>query len=53
MQVKGGFGKVYKAIHNTTSKVRAIKMIEKDNKSLNNHRKILQEIDILKQLVSY
>ncbi len=47
----GAFGIVYKAIHNASKDVRAVKLIEKNRITAEKQSKLLQEISILKQLV--
>jgi serine/threonine protein kinase len=52
LSIKGAFGVVYKAIHNTSKNVRAIKMIKKNNVTSDMHRQLLKEIQILKEMVT-
>jgi len=47
----GAFGLVYKAVHKLTQDIRAIKFIDKSAVDPEKETKLLQEIDILKQLV--
>lgn len=47
---KGGFSEVRKAIHLHTNELRAVKIIYKKNWSKKQQKKILREIDVLRQL---
>ena len=48
---KGSFGEVRRAVHKISGLKRAIKIIPKQNCPMKQQRKILNEIEILKQLV--
>jgi calcium-dependent protein kinase len=47
---KGSFGCVYKAKHKITDSYRAVKVLKKENFSEDCRKKLLQEVDILKDL---
>ncbi len=47
----GSFGVVYKAVHKLTQEKRAIKFIDRSAVSAEEEAKLLQEIEILRQLV--
>ena len=48
---KGAYGEVRKAIHKKTEVSRAIKIINKKATSKEDHEKLFNEVQILKQLV--
>ena len=50
---KGSFGIVYKAIHKSTHNVRAIKKIMKGRRTKEVEKTLLQEIAILKSIVTF
>lgn len=47
---KGGYGKVYRAVHKVTGIVRAVKMIKKRRLDQENQKYILSEFEALKKL---
>lgn len=47
---QGAFGKVYKAVHRQTSLLRAVKMINKQNISREDHERVLREVQILSEI---
>ena len=51
LKQKGAFGEVRKAIHKSTSIVRAVKIIFKDNSTPQELKRITNEVDMLKKLV--
>jgi len=50
--IKGTFGEVRKAIHKETGMIRAVKMILKTSTSPEEKERLLNEVNILKSLVS-
>ena len=48
----GTFGQVYKAVHKLTQDQRAVKIISKANVSHEKEVKLMQEMNILKELVN-
>lgn len=51
-KIQGAFGEVRKAVHKTTRLTRAIKIINKFSTSQEDQKKLLNEVNILKELVN-
>ena len=50
---EGSFGVVYKALHKVSKEMRAIKFIDRTSVNTEEEKKLMQEIEILRQLVLY